>query len=208
MKVAVLAESSADARAIRRLCSRVLNREISPPDGGDFEATSWPGISKVVAAALVRSWDTPTTNGLVIQVDGNGSPIHRIKDCPGDPCRICKFRRLIQVSLQKVKTRPRNTRLEIVVGVAYPAIESWLNVDRQPDSSEQRLAELDGSHMVAIKRRLKVEMYGTESPTLEEMSRGMMARVEGIDLRRIEMRHPIGFGELRSGLNGWTMFDP
>ncbi len=99
-------------------------------------------------------------------------------------------------SLSKRKGR---SLLKIAIGVAAPAIESWLLCSSSKSIPEATwLKDLKGKRDPYWRRRLKKRLYGTERPTLvletEKMTEAARTLATKIDL--LEKQFPIGFGPL------------
>ncbi|MGA2497988.1 MAG: hypothetical protein ABSH20_09615 [Tepidisphaeraceae bacterium] len=102
--------------------------------------------------------------------------------------------------------RPCNKRFRVAIGVAPPAIETWLLFRLGRHYTEAAWVRGQGEGRPAFNRRLlKQELYGTISPPLALETQKMVesARRLAGEIEAFEQAFPIGSGTMANELRRW-----
>jgi len=94
----------------------------------------------------------------------------------------------------------------VAAGLAVPAIEAWYLRGKRSGVSEEAWRQgLATGKFPYTKGQLKVDVYGTDRPSLqlETAKVGEEAARIAQDLPRLEAHFPFGFGTLAKTLRSW-----
>jgi hypothetical protein len=209
MKLAVLSESPADEAALLVLAEAVLGSPFTTV-GISLRARGWPSVEQILPAVLRHLHFNTDTDGLIVVVDSDDSPVHTIEhEAPGyyhPYCRICRLRAVFRRVLKNLPPAHGRERVLRAVGVAVPAVEAWYLCGRDTSVTEEAWikGQLDGRPPYS-RRELKWRVYGTERPTLAHETKRAVQEVlrHRGDMRRLENDFPQGFGSLARDLRSW-----
>ncbi len=209
MKFCVLSESLADEAAIRILIATMLGQEAESIETSAPRSRGWPSIKDELPKAILHLQYRTSADGLVVVVDGNGSPFHRPEHEGvegGDPsCRMCVLRGIVQRTCRQLRPRGPGSMLKVAVGVAVPSIEAWYACGSISGIGEAAWALRPCGSAPEEVRRLKREVYGTDRPGLSHELRVAVEQAtrlrERLDM--LEELFPAGFAALRRELAGW-----
>lgn len=214
VKVAFLSESPADEAAIRILVESILGSPVTvmtPP----LRARGWPHVVQVLPPILQHLQFHTDAEALVVVVDSDDTPLHDGNHEDPDQyhplCRLCQLELAVRRTAKRWKQTPGRARIRVATGLAVPAVEAWYLCGRDPE-----VGEADWRRHVAQgtspynRRELKLRTYGTYRPPLPlEIRRAMEeARRLAGDLRELEHRFPLGFGNLAREVRNWRQADP
>ncbi|MGA2863907.1 MAG: hypothetical protein ABSF95_05415 [Verrucomicrobiota bacterium] len=210
MKVAYLAESSADRAALAILVEAILGRETEPVRHAGLEHRGWPDVRRVLPAVLKELHYHRDAEGLALVVDSNSSPPHLANHEPPNPpaaeCRLCQLRGIADKALREVRPLPGRPPLKLALGLAVPTIEAWLLCGKDPHVTEAAwINGLKARQMPYSKDNLKEWLYRTTRPSLAVETEAMKAAATRLsrDLSAIESLFPHGFGALLRSLRSW-----
>lgn len=209
MKLAFLSESPADEAALHVLVEAVLGEPFAVVQTS-LRARGWPSVEQVLPPILRYLHFKTDTDGLVVVVDSDDSPVHTAEhEAPGyyhPYCRICRLRAVFRRTLKNLPPANGRDRVLRAVGVAVPAVEAWYLCGRDTSVTEAAwIAGQERGQAPYSRRELKWRVYGTERPTLpHEIERAVFEtkRLQG-DVRRLENDFPAGFGALARDLRAW-----
>lgn len=210
MKVAYFAESPADQAALTILTEAILGKKTESVVHAGLRHRGWPAVKNVLRAVLLQLHYNTDAEGFVFIVDSNGSPTHSVAhEEPGKnerECRLCQLNRIVRETQQHMRPRQHQAPLKIAIGVAVPAIESWLLCGVDPHVTE--VAWFNGlkeGQMPYSKEGLKNQLYGTSHPSLAVETEAMTTAASRLtaDLSIIERLFPVGFGNLQRNLKSW-----
>jgi hypothetical protein len=209
MKIAVVSESPADEAAIKILVDAILGHETELVSA-QLRPNGWPQVLQLLPNIFKALHYSTDTEGIAVVVDSDHSPVHQPDHVPNQnchsECRLCLLRSCLRTSLAEVSPVPNRTTIEIAVGLAVPAIEAWYQCGVDTHVNEARwIGNLAGERINFSKRSLKVDVYGSEQPSLQaetiaaiEAARRLMNNLDHLD-----QLFPIGFGCLLAGLRTW-----
>jgi len=210
MKVAILSESAADDAAIRILVDHLLGTRTQAPKMPPLRSRGWPSVRQVLPKVLKHLHYHTDADALVVVVDADASPIHKIAHVgPGpcvEACRLCALRANVDLTMRDLQPRPTRSPMETALGLAVPAIEAWLRCGLPGAISEQAWARtLTPSSAREHGIRLKREVYGSDrAPGSVKRQRAIEeAQRIGQDLADLESNFPVGFGALARDIRGW-----
>lgn len=204
MKIAVLAESPADRRAIEVLASAILDREVEfgaiQPRSGGFHA-----VVSAIGPTLRGLHYRRLADGLIVVVDSDNTPIAP-QDANGRVQHIQNEIAQVQANLASM---PDFDPIKTAVGVAAPSLEAWLlfGIDNQCTETSWIICRNDGQLSATEIRRLKEQLYGTDRPDLVLETERMVGRSTDLiredRLEALAQAFPYGFGQLLNDLRGW-----
>lgn len=204
MKIAVLAESLADRRAIEVLASAILDREIEfeaiQPRSGGFHA-----VVSAIGPTLRSLHYRRLADGLIVVVDSDNTPVDP-QDADGRVQRIQNGIAQVQANLTSM---PDFDPIKTAVGVAAPSLEAWLlfGIDNQCTETSWIVRMNEGQLSATEIRRLKEKLYGTDRPDLVLETERMVGRSTDLiredRLEALAQAFPYGFGQLLNDLRGW-----
>lgn len=215
MKFAVLTESAVDDGSVRILVDAMFAGPIvwhqSPPS---YKSREWPGVLSVLPVAIRALHYNSDVEGLLIVVDGNGTPVHVPETrCDRDPkhgCRWCQVRECIDQACAKLKPRSHARPLRIAHALTYPSIEAWFRLGRDPGRGESSWVlyrrSLTHAQITDHKRKLKRAIYNVVDPAFELSKRRQIEEAKNLaaNLAEFEKLFPIGFGLFASEIRGWA----
>jgi hypothetical protein len=212
MRVAVLAESDADARALYTLASAVLAvpmertlPEWDPPEG-------WPNLLGVIPVALRACYLNNLADGVICAADSDDDPIHVNEDehvgGTSDRCRFCRIEKLISLTIGSAALRAGRKPLRTAIAIASPAIEAWYLFGREPHAKEDTWIESLKRNEPSrpFRLRLKKKVYDTERVGRNKKFRRAIEEAERLkaDVRGLEAAFPNGFGAFARQLRTWV----
>jgi hypothetical protein len=171
------------------------------------ETRSWPQVRDNLPKVLQHLYYRTDADALVVVADLDDDPIHQITHDGSDSnCRVCCLREVIhrtQIQLSANLSRPP---IKTGVGVAVPAIESWLLCGQDGRASEA--AWLQGGAAFrgrSFRLALKSAVYGTNRSKLTLKIRRATEEAQRLaaDLTLLERHFPAGFGALAQELRKW-----
>ena len=198
MRVAIHAESAADAAAIRVLIEAILGQPTTDPNPS-IRTGGWPLAHQLLPAAIKHLYYRTDADGLVVVVDSNHSSI--VDDNPSN--RLTLVKNIIAKEIGHLKSGSRPP-LRTAVGVAVPAIEAWLLCAGWADLNEAAWEKgLKENRQPYSKSELKKRLYGNDRPSFHEEKSKMLEAAHRLDLRVLRDRFPLGFGSLEADLIAW-----
>lgn len=210
MIVATIGESAVDDAVYRVLVDRVVGAQTQPPKLKAFRRRSGnPLTESFLRAVLAECHYHTDVFGVVIVIDGNGSPPHQ--DSPSqircDPkCKFCNGQSAARDLLSSFKAR-HIPPLRIAIGVAYPSIENWLLFGRIGGCSEFEWFRERESNLGAAPNRVRTMKDSLDLGFKAEADRirDCVAHAQriGENLTAFEANFPIGFGLLAKELRTW-----
>ena len=169
MKVAYLAESSADEAVLKILTETILGRETEVVIPAGLRQRGWPGVKTILRPILLGLHYTTDAEGFVFVVDSNSSPTHSAAhaNAPDQNCRLCQINRITAGFRQQARALPNRPPLKIALGIAVPAIEAWLLCGVDPHVTEAAwINGMNTGQMPYSRPELKEKVYGTSHPSL------------------------------------------
>ncbi len=212
MKIALLSESSADEAAVSILIEGLVDAAVHRVRFPEPPTRGWRGVLKSIEPTLRYLHYRTDTGALVVTVDSDNSPVHRMEHVkPGScqpGCRLCDMRETIK-NVQRA-LRPRQGRGPILIGlgIAVPAIEAWCLFDKDRRISESAwIQALQSGRFPFLKRDLKHKLYGSPDPSLSLETKCLTEQarrlVEESKLPLLERHFPAGFGSLAEAVRKW-----
>lgn len=209
MKVAILSESLADAIAIRLLIEALLKVQTQEVQFRP-ETRCWPNVRNNLPAVLKHLRYRTDAEALVVIADLDDDPIHQTAHDESDnsdlSCRLCCLRDVIRQTEKQFSSNLDRPSIKTAVGIAVPAIESWLLCGRDGRASESAWLQ-GGSSFRGRKFRLELKsaVYGTDRPSLAMGTQRAREEAQRLtaDLALLETYFPIGFGALVRDLRKW-----
>ncbi|MGH9798872.1 MAG: hypothetical protein ACRD82_00765 [Blastocatellia bacterium] len=209
MKIAILSESPADATAIHLLVESLLNTRVQDVRFRP-ETRSWPQVRDNLPKVLQHLHYRTDAEALVVVADLDDDPIHQpAHDTSGNSdlsCRLCCLRDVIRQAQHQLSSNISRPAIKTAVGVAVPAIESWLLCGQDGRASEA--AWLQGGSAFrgrSFRLELKSAVYGNDRSSLSlkiQRASEEAKRLAG-DLSLLENHFPAGFGALAQDLRNW-----
>lgn len=213
MRVAYLAESSADQAAIKILTETILEEETESVFHAGLRHRGWPTVRTVLPSVLKEIHYRTDAVGLVVVVDSNGSRPHLLSHDSAKPdeqaCRLCQLRQISDETLGQVRAVEGRPALKVAVGLAVPTIEAWLLCGQNPHVTEaawsNALKQEKRGGMPYSKSGLKRELYGVSHPSLGLETDCMKVAAERVskELALLNQLFPGGFGAFRKSLSAW-----
>jgi hypothetical protein len=150
MKVAYLAESSADQAALTIFTEAILGRQTQLVNHAGLRSRGWPAVKNVLRSVLLELYYHTDAEGFVLIVDSNGSAVHSAShaNTPEPRCRLCQLRRIVSDTQRQFRPRQNQEPLKIALGLAVPAIEAWLLCGVDPHVTEA--AWINGLGLIQI----------------------------------------------------------
>ena len=204
MKLAILAESSADARALRILADAILqsrSEDVTFP--AHLQARGWPALRTVLPIVIKFLHFKTDAEALLVVADSNHSPIQ-----PNDAsARLFELDSIVQREVGYLSNVHGKNALRVAVGVATPAIEAWLLSQTRTDVNEAEWERgLKSRSFPYTKLDLKRHLYGSERYTLAHETATMVHYAERLtaSLDNLSAKFPIGFGRIVEALRNWS----
>jgi hypothetical protein len=208
MKLAVLSESPEDEAALRILVDGILGihtEHVVP----SLRASGWSQFLRVVPAVIRQLQYRSDADALAIVVDSDSSVPHRRTEVPLDGanqgCRLCRLRLVAEQTLNGLAQVPNRAPLKTAFGLAIPAIEAWLLYGLDPHVNEATLVQRRDARSWDLRRQLKRDVYGTDSPLREVRAKRVAEEATRLVqiLDEFERLFPDGFGPLADDVRGW-----
>jgi hypothetical protein len=207
MKIASLAESPADSHFILGLTENVIERTAIAYEHSSFRAQGWPSVLNVAPALLRHLHFSTDVEGLIVLADGNSSPLHTPTHRSDPQCRYCALTGMLGATSSTLPAvGHRESPPKIAVAIAYPAIEAWFLVGRDPHIGEMNLPSLyPGMTPASVRRKLKFQVYGTERPVGAQCLETAASQRAALNqsLPELIQRFPSGLGNFVSEIRGW-----
>jgi hypothetical protein len=142
VKVAIVSESPTDEAVISVLIDALTGRKNQLVTGGRVRPGGWSGVIAAVKVELIRLHYHTDANVLVAVLDSDDSVIHddshELPNGAVDDCRVCKVRKQIQPAQAALRQRHVNYPVQVIVGLAVPALEAWLLYGTDPHNVEPK----------------------------------------------------------------------
>lgn len=207
MRIAILAESPADAAAIHAVVDATLGIPTeyqTVPYRLDGFASVQRNLSSVIRWVHYQQ----TADALVVVVDADESPI--------DPNHKHSRGRILRSQVAKVVAQlsplgEDMPDLRTAVAIPAPAIEAWLafGIDSQATEAGWQVAFERGVRSHHEIRRLKTIVYGTDRPALADQIRAMRERIDHLiaegQLDALAQSFPSGLGSFVAELRAWDL---
>jgi hypothetical protein len=206
MKVAILSESSADEAAIRIWVDAILGFKTTTVilDKRIRLHRGWPGVREDLSFVVRHLHYHTDADVLVVVVDSDSSLPHDQSHLSAMAnCRLCELRGKIRQIQSILKAVPGLRSMRVAIGLAVPAIEAWLQCDRDTHISETTWKQILARRSKRYSKQiLKSNLYGTDRPTLNRETEVMVERAIALaaNLRLLESRFPGGFLPLANAL--------
>jgi hypothetical protein len=200
MNVTILSESPADEAAAHELLVATLGAPVSLLPPARLRAGGWGSVPGVVTVELRRLYYHTDADALVIWADSDDSPTHSSHGGVAESnCRFCQLAITIANAQQHLTQRVGRAPIKTAVALAVPAAEAWYRCGIDVHATEQRFTRLlqEGQRLTELRRQLKRDVYGTETPSLElETTRA------SAEARRLAADLP----RLRQNFQGFDLF--
>ncbi len=211
MKLAVLSESSADEAALRILVDGLLASPADAVDLNQFASRSgWTSRLQILPIVIKHLHYHTDADALVFVVDSDLSAPHTAThDDPNGRdarCRLCAIRAIIEQTRGQLRPRSGHAALKIGAGLAIPCFEAWLRCGIDPHVTEATWTVALASRQFPFdQKRLKIDVYGTDTPNLALAISRMSAEASRLlkCLDRLEREFPNGFGSLAREIQSW-----
>ncbi|HKG47540.1 MAG TPA: hypothetical protein VKB02_12475 [Pyrinomonadaceae bacterium] len=210
MKIAVVSESPADEAAIKILVDAILGHETELVSAARLRPGGWPQVLQLIPSILKALHYYTDAEGIAVVVDSDSSPVHlleqpRDQECHSE-CRICLLRNTLRTSLSRVSSVPNRATIKTAVGLAVPAIEAWYRCGLDAHVNEARWSgSLAGEKIHFTKRSLKVDVYGSDQPSLRAETTTAVEAAHRLvhNIEQLGQLFPSGFGCLMADVRGW-----
>ncbi|MBL8879748.1 MAG: hypothetical protein JNG88_11570 [Phycisphaerales bacterium] len=210
MIIATIGESAVDDAIYRVFIDALLGTPSQPPPLKSFRRRSGdPFAGKFLGSILAECHYHTGAIGVVIIVDGNGSPIHQelsTSEHCASKCRVCEGRSKTREVVSSFRSRLA-APLRVALGVAYPPIENWLLFGRSKGYSEsewsRKLHTNPGSspnHVKELKEALDMR-FKVEADRIRDGVNHAQKVIE--DLDAFEAAFPMGFGLMAAEIRKW-----
>lgn len=213
MKIAIFSESPTDEAALKILVEGVIGEKIEETLYPNRLQSRGSGIPRDVPVVLRSVYYNTEAEYLIIVRDSDDTPIHKTEhDQPNnkeaEKCRYCELNKVVKSALEGLTPMQGKENFKVAFGVAVPAIEAWLLCGANPQMSEatwiNRQME-NGFSTYNDRKRLKVELYGSEIASSETMikhgTESAKRLAENIEL--LEVLFPEGFGTMSNEIRSW-----
>lgn len=210
MKIAVVSESPADESAIKILIDAIVGHETQLVSAPRLRPGGWPHVLNLLPSIAKALHYHTDADGIAVVVDSDSSPVHLLnhpadQNCRSE-CRLCLLRGSLNASLLRVSPVPNRALLRTAVGLAVPAMEAWYCCGVNPHVNEARwIGKLSGEKVNYTKRSLKVDVYGSDQPSLQAETAAAVetARRLAENLQQLSYLFPSGFGSLVADVRNW-----
>jgi len=210
MKIAVVSESPADEAAIKILVDAIIGHETELMSAPRLRPGGWPHVLNLLPSIAKALHYHTNAQGIAVVVDSDSSPVHLVdhpanQNCDSE-CRLCLLRSCLATSLQRVSPVANRAPLRTAIGLAVPSIEAWYRCGLDPHVNEARwIGRLSGEEINYTKRSLKVDVYGSDQPSLHAEAAAAVeaARRLAQNLEQLSQLFPSGFGCLLADVRSW-----
>jgi len=210
MKIAVVSESPADEAAIKILVDTLLAQETELVSPLRLRPGGWPHVLTLLPSIAKALHYNTNAEGIAVVVDSDRSPVHRLghpsdQDCHSQ-CRLCLLRATFRNSLATVSPISNRRTLKTAVGLAVPAIEAWYCCGLDAHVNEARwIGHLAGEKINFSKRSLKVDVYGSDQPTLQAETGSAIEAAQRLaqNIEQLSQLFPSGFGCFMADIRSW-----
>jgi hypothetical protein len=211
MKVAIVSESPADTTAIHILLEALAGRRIELVKDARLRAGGWPSMLHAIDVELKYLHYRTDAHALIAVADSDDSPVHEpAHESSGsavESCRVCRLRAKIGSIQANLRPRHLSYRIGVAIGLAVPALEAWLLCGRNPHAAEGKFIRerQAGNSLFTLRKELKRELYGTESPTLENAKACATREATRLaqNLSQLEEQFPLGFKPFAQMIRTW-----
>jgi hypothetical protein len=212
MKVAFPSESSADEAAVLVLVEGLLGVQIERVSIPAPRTRGWKGVLNAAEPTMQYLHYRTDAEALVITLDSDESPIHRIGAVSGlcdSKCRLCQLMVSVGNVQNSVRSRHGRGHVRVALGLAIPAIEAWCLCGTDPHLTESSWVQsLPLNKFPYSKKDLKQRLYGCTDPVLELETKCLADQakqlVDGGRLTDLERLFPTGFGPLANEVRRWV----
>lgn len=209
MRIAFFSESTADEEALKVLVAGILGEGIEDtdlPNTLQYRSSSHLTLNLPVVMSAVHY--NSNAEALIIVSDSDDTPVHdeSHNEIINGECRLCELRKAVHENSAKLRTLPVKGNLKVAVGVPVPAIEAWYVCGLNGNANEATwIRALRGEKIPYNRKSLKVEVYGTDRPslTLETERAVESARRLVSDIVQLEQLFPQGFGTFAREIRSW-----
>jgi len=210
MKIAVISESPADEAAIKILIDALLGDETELVSAPRLRPSGWPHVRTLLPSIAKALHYNTDAEGIAVVVDSDHSPVHLLghpsgQDCHSQ-CRLCLLRATFRSSLATVSPVPNRPTLKTAIGLAVPAIEAWYRCGLDAHVNEARwIGHLAGEKINFNKRSLKVDVYGSDQPSLQAETASAIEAAQRLmqNIEQLSRLFPSGFGCLAADIRSW-----
>lgn len=213
MKITIFSESPTDEAALKILIEGIIGAEIEEVPYPNRLRSRGSGVLRDVPAVLRGVYYNTEAEFLVIVRDSDDRPIHRKEhDEPNNKetknCRYCELHKAVKSTLENLTVTQGKENFKVAVGVAVPAIESWLLCDVNPHVSEatwlNKQEEKDFS-TYNDRQYLKTELYGSKIASSENMIKFGTEAAKRLaeNTEQLETLFPEGFGNMANEIRSW-----
>lgn len=211
MKIVFFGESPADEAAMAVFTEGILGQTPEVIDLG-YEGHGVTGVLGTLGGIYQGVYYQSDAEGLVVTLDCDKSELHHSDhDKPGGRavrCRLCQAREIIEQARRRLRARSGRVELKVAIGLAVPAIEAWYLVRKNHQAGEAIwLTGLGARKPPFTPNQLKIEVYGTDHPSLEretEYAVREARRLSG-DIQAVETLFPAGFGSMANEIRSWKV---
>ncbi len=207
MRIAILAESPADATAIHAIVDATLGIT-TEYQAVPYRLDGFSSVQRNLSSVIRWIHYQQTADALVVVVDSDESPI----DLNHGQSRGRILRsQVANVVATLSPVRETVPLVRTAVAVAVPAIEAWLafGADSRATEAGWLIAFNGGTRSHNEIRRLKNIVYGTERPALAIETRIMRERIERLitegQLEALTKSFPNGLGSFVAELRAWEL---
>ncbi len=210
MKIAVVSESPADEAAIKILVDAIIGHETELVSASRLRPGGWPQVLNLLPSIAKALHYHTDAEGVAVVVDSDSSPVHLLdqpanENCDSE-CRLCLLRNCLGNSLLRVSPVPNRASLRTAVGLAVPSIEAWYRCGLDLHVNEARwTGKLSGERINYSKRSLKVDVYGSDQPSLQAETTAAVeaARRLAHNMDQLSQLFPSGFGCFLTDIRNW-----
>jgi len=211
IRLAVLAESEADAKAVHILTRGILGAE-TERTAGDWELPlGWPHIKDVARKAIRVCHERNLADGLVLVADSDDDPIHAADGGhlggKADECRFCQLQNIARKAVESLRLTGGHRPPQVAIAIATPTIEAWYLCGRSSIANEEAClnALKAGNTSKALRLRLKKDVYGSDRVGRHKQFLRAVEEAERLcgDLAQLEHCFPRGFGTFAMQLRAW-----
>jgi hypothetical protein len=216
MKIAVFGESTADESALYILVEALLGTQIEQIPVHLLVREGWTHVFKNIAAVIKHLSYNTDTDGLIVVVDSDSTPVHTEDHEKLDglhvKCRICQLEsRMIEVQ-KSLTPVPNRSPLKIAIGLAVPAIEAWYLCGNDAQSTEAILTKRKDTGTSSLRNELKRRVYNPGLPLQSFRMPSLAFQTEcavkeakrlASDIEQLKTFFPNGFGKLVRDISNW-----
>jgi hypothetical protein len=216
MKIAVFGESTADESALYILVEALLETQVEQIPVTLLTREDWTYIFKNIAVVIRSLHYTSDTDGLIVVVDSDSTPIHTEEHEKPEGsnlrCRVCQLEKRILEVQKSLKPIPNRNPLKVAIGLAVPAIEAWYLCGNDAQSTEAILTKRKDTGTFSLRKELKRKVYNPNIPHLSFQMPPLTFQTEcaikeakrlANDIAQLKTFFPNGFGKLVRDISNW-----